>query len=215
MGGRTIEHSHHSAKRGEHLMNLDGKSVALMMKSFLEMVQPLEIVYGYPRGVKKGNAFISYRMMGTSSQNVGIGNHLIAETKTFVVTVQTKTAEQNLLYSGFITHGVEGSPVRFVSEDVRRDVTVEDGWINTIILSVFNGLDVQQKVYPKEEVRNILQEIADKYIFVTSMYATTLRDSFIDRFTVPELEKEVYSYEEVLALKQQYIDRLLLNTTQY
>ena len=119
------------------------------------------------------------------------------------------------MYSGLIKRGTESSFIAFVSDDLRKDTTAQDGWINTIILSAYNGLEVEQQVFTPDQVRNLLQEIADRYIFVTSMYSETVASSFIDRYIVPQLEDKNYSRAEVLALKQQYLDKLLLATTEF
>ena len=195
-------------------MNLTGKDLSMRVKDFLQIVQPLPVKYGYARGVKRGQSFVTYQDM-SSTLRVGIGGTLISERKTFTVTVQTKTAEQNLMYSGLIKRGTESSFIAFVSDDLRKDTTVQDGWINTIILSAYNGLEVEQQVFTPDQVRNLLQEIADRYIFVTSMYSETVASSFIDRYIVPQLEDKNYSRAEVLALKQQYLDKLLLAATEF
>ena len=195
-------------------MNLTGKDLSMRVKDFLQIVQPLPVKYGYTRGVKRGQSFVTYQDM-SSTLRVGIGGTLISERKTFTVTVQTKTAEQNLMYSGLIKRGTESSFIAFVSDDLRKDTTVQDGWINTIILSAYNGLEVEQQVFTPDQVRNLLQEIANRYIFVTSIYSETVASSFIDRYIVPQLEDKNYSRAEVLALKQQYLDKLLLATTEF
>lgn len=196
------------------MINLSTVSMATEMKHFLEIVQPLSIKYGYSRGVRKEDDIITYSYSGSTNRR-GIGNQLMSERQTYIVTVQTKTAKQCLIFSELIRRGTNKSVVEFVSDNIRKDTTVKDGWINTIILYLYTGLSVAQKVYTAEEVRNVLQEIADMYIFVTSMYDETLAQSFIDRYIVPELDKDLYSYEEFIQLKQEYIDRLLLTTTEY
>lgn len=196
------------------MIGLSGKQLALRVKSFLEIVQPLSVKYGYPRGVTRGESFVTYQDMGSELIR-GIGNHIIGEWKSYIITVQTKTAEQNLLYSGLIKYGTEGSNFLFLSESLRKDTTVEAGWINTIMLRVFNSVDAEQQVFTADEVRAILQAIADHYIFVTSIYAPTVSASFYDSMVVPELEDKNYSLEEVLSLKQQYMDKLLLTTTEF
>ncbi len=196
------------------MIGLSGKQLALRVKSFLEIVQPLSVKYGYPRGVTKGTSFVTYQDMG-SELRTGIGNRIIGEWKSYIVTVQTKTAEQNLLYSGLIKYGTEGSNFMVVSENLRKDTTVEAGWINTIVLRVFNSVDYEQQVFTADEVRAILQSIADHYVFVTSIYAPTVSESFYDSMVVPELEDRNYSLTELLSMKQQYMDKLLLTTTEF
>lgn len=196
------------------ISGLSGKQMSIRVKTFLELVQPLPVKYGYPRGVKKGESFVTYRET-TSSYRRGVGNQLISETRTYLITVQTKTAEQNLLFSDFIKHGTEKSNVVFMSDDLRKDTMVEDGWINSIIVRVHNGMSLEQQVFDANQVKNILQEIADRYIFVTSIYSSDLSTSFIDHMVVPDLEDRNYSLAEVLALKRQYLDKLLLTTTRF
>lgn len=196
------------------MTEMEPKLMTLVMKNFLEMVQPLPVKYGYPRSVKRGPSFVTYQDMGTEMRK-SIGSSIISERKTYTITVQTKTAEQNILYSEFIKHGTDGSTIEFLSDDLRRDVTVDDGWINTIILRSYNGFDPEQKIYTAKQVHSLLQQIADSYIFVTSRYATTLEESFIDKLVVPPLEEKLYTYQEMFALKQEYLDRLILTTTEF
>lgn len=196
------------------MINASSISMASEMKRFLEIVQPLKIKYGYARGIKSDESIITYSYSG-STLTKGIGNSIISERATYIVTVQTKTAEQCMIYSELIRRGTNKSIVEFVSDSIRKDTTVKDGWINTIILYLYTGLSVAQKSYNKDEVRQVLQEIADLYIFVTSMYDETLAQSFIDKLIVPELEQEQYTYEEFIQLKQEYVDRLLLTTIEY
>ena len=144
-----------------------------------------------------------------------IGNQLIGERQTFIVTVQTKTAEQNMLYSQLIRRGTERSSVEFVSDGIRKDTTVKDGYVNTIILYIYTSVEAPQMSYTPEQVQIELQEITDRYIFITSIYNNTLSESIIDKFIVPKLDKEQYSYAEFLALKQKYLDKLLLTTEIY
>ena len=191
-----------------------GVQLSKRVKEFLEMVQPLPVKYGYPRGIKKGDSFISYRDVG-STPTLAVGGGIISERRTYLVTVQTKTAESNLFYSTLIKFATEGSYVTFMSEDLRRDVTVEDGWINSIMLVVYNVIEPTEATYSREEVRMILQDIADNYLFVTSIYRRTLEQSFIDKLVVPQLTQESYTYQELLALKQTYLDKLVLSTTEF
>lgn len=193
------------------MIGLSGKQLALHVKAFLEIVQPLSVRYGYPRGVKTGEAFVTYQDIGSEMRR-GIGNHIIGEWRSYIVTVQTKTAEQNLYYSDMIKYGTEASNFVVLSESMRKDATVDAGWINTIVLRVFNGLELEQVVFTAAEVREVLQAIADHYIFVTSIYAKTVAESFYDTMVVPELEDRPYSLQELLTLKQQYLDKLILNT---
>lgn len=184
------------------------------MRNFLELAQPLEVKYGYIRGVAKENSFVTFRNVSSNIRR-GIGNQYISERVTYVITVQTKTAEQNLIYSAMIKHATSETNVMFVSEDLRRDTLVENGWINTIIVSVFNSPDFVKMIYTKEEVTELLQTIADRYVMVTSLYKDPFSESVIDKFTVPELEDRLYSLFEVQQLKQEYLDRLVLTITEY
>lgn len=191
-----------------------GVQISKRVKEFLELVQPLPVKYGYPRGIKKGDSFITYRAVG-STPNMAVGGRIISERRTYMVTVQTKTAESNLFYSTLIKYATEGSYISFMSEDMRKDVTVEDGWINSIMLVVYNVVEQSETVYSREEVRMLLQDIADNYLFTTSIYRGTLEESFIDSMKVPELEQEEFSYSEVLELKRQYLDKVVLSTTEF
>lgn len=184
------------------------------MRRFLELAQPLEVKYGYIRGVAKENSFITFRNVSSSIRR-GIGNQYISERITYVITVQTKTAEQNLIYSAMIKYATSETNVIFISEDLRRDTLVENGWINTIIVNVFNSPDIVKLFYTKEEATNLLQDIADRYLMVTSLYKDPFSESVIDKFTVPELEDRTYALWEVQKLKQEYLDRLILTTTEY
>lgn len=184
------------------------------MRSFLELAQPLEVKYGYIRGVAKENSFVTFRNVSSSIRR-GIGNQYISERVTYVITVQTKTAEQNLIYSAMIKYATSETNVLFVSEDLRRDTLVENGWINTIIVNVFNSADIVKLFYTKEETAALLQDIADRYLMVTSLYKDPFSESVIDKFTMPELEDRKYALWEVLKLKQEYLDRLILTTTEY
>ena len=185
-----------------------------MMRNFLELAQPLEVRYGYVRGVAKENSFVTFRNVSSTIRR-GIGNQYISERVTYVVTVQTKTAEQNLIYSAMIKYATTETNVIFISEDLRRDTLVENGWINSIILSVFNSADVVRTIYTKEEVTKLLQTIADRYVMVTSVYKDPFDESIIDKFVVPELEDRLYHLSEILQLKQEYLDRLILTITEY
>lgn len=184
------------------------------MRRFLELAQPLEVKYGYIRGVAKENSFVTFRNVSSSIRR-GIGNQYISERVTYVITVQTKTAEQNLIYSAMIKYATSGTNVIFVSEDLRRDTLVENGWINTIIVNVFNSADIVKLFYTKEETAALLQDIADRYLMVTSLYKDPFSESVIDKFIIPELEDRTYALWEVLKLKQEYLDRLILTTTEY
>jgi len=184
------------------------------MRRFLELAQPLEVKYGYIRGVAKENSFVTFRNVSSSIRR-GIGNQYISERVTYVITVQTKTAEQNLIYSAMIKYATSETNVLFVSEDLRRDTLVENGWINTIIVNVFNSADIVKLFYTKEETAALLQDIADRYLMVTSLYKDPFSESVIDKFTMPELEDRKYALWEVLKLKQEYLDRLILTTTEY
>ena len=184
------------------------------MRRFLELAQPLEVKYGYIRGVAKENSFVTFRNVSSSIRR-GIGNQYISERVTYVITVQTKTAEQNLIYSAMIKYATSETNVLFVSEDLRRDTLVENGWINTIIVNVFNSADIVKQIYTKEEATELLQTIADRYLMVTSLYKDPFSESVIDKFTMPELEHRYYSLSEIQQLKQEYLDRLILTVTEY
>lgn len=184
------------------------------MRRFLELAQPLEVKYGYIRGVAKENSFVTFRNVSSSIRR-GIGNQYISERVTYVITVQTKTAEQNLIYSAMIKYATSETNVLFVSEDLRRDTLVENGWINTIIVNVFNSADIVKLFYTKEETAALLQDIADRYLMVTSLYKDPFSESVIDKFTIPELEDRTYALWEVQKLKQEYLDRLILTVTEY
>lgn len=184
------------------------------MRSFLELAQPLDVKYGYIRGVAKENSYITFRNASTTIRR-GIGNQYISERVNYIVTVQTKTAEQNLIYSAMIKYATTETNVIFVSEDLRRDTLVENGWINTIILNVFNSVDIMKLFYTKTEATELLQAIADRYVMITSLYKDPFSESVIDKFTVPELEDRFYPLWEVQQLKQEYLDRLVLTITEY
>lgn len=190
----------------------ESKDIALSVKTFLQLVQPNPVKYGYAQGVKREKSFVTYQLMNTSL-SVAIGNHIFGERQTYIVTVQTKTALQNMIYSDMIRYGTNKNKVEFVSDNLRKDPSVEAGYINSIIVRVYNGLDIQ--MYTAQEVRALLQEIADLYIFVTNRYDSTISASFIDHYEVPELEERYYTQSEVLQMKQEYLDRLILNTTEY
>lgn len=184
------------------------------VRSFLELAQPLDVKFGYIRGVARENNYVTYRNVSSSIRR-GIGNQYISERVNYVITVQTKTAEQNLIYSAMIKHATSETNVLFVSEDLRRDTLVENGWINTIIVNVFNSADAIRLVYTKEEATALLQAIADRYVMVTSLYKEPFSESVIDKLIVPELEDRFYPLEEVQSLKQEYLDRFILTITEY
>lgn len=184
------------------------------MRSFLELAQPLDVKYGYIRGVAKENSYITYRNVSSSIRR-GIGNQYISERVNYVITVQTKTAEQNLIYSAMIKYATSETNVLFISEDLRRDTLVENGWINTIIVNVFNNEDVVKLIYTKADATALLQAIADRYVMITSLYKDPFSESDIDKFTIPELEDRFYSLSEVQSLKQEYLDRFILTITEY
>ena len=191
-----------------------GIQVSKSVRAFLELAQPLPVEYGYSRGVKQKSSYVTYKDAGTTPTR-SIGGYILSERRTYMVTVQTKTAEENLYYSMMIKYASEGTFVEFMSDDLRKDVTVASGWINTIILSVYNVVEETLNTYTAEEVRFILQDVADNYLFVTSVYGLTLDDSFLDSMVVPELPQEVYTYNEMIALKRQYLDKLVLLTTEF
>lgn len=185
-----------------------------MMRNFLELAQPLDVKYGYIRGVAKEDSYITYRNVSSNIRR-GIGNQYISERVTYVITVQTKTAEQNLIYSAMIKYATSETNVIFISEDLRRDTLVENGWINTIIVNVFNSANVVKTIYTKAEATELLQAIADRYVMITSLYKDPFSESIIDKFIVPELEDRLYPLSEVQQLKQEYLDRLVLTITEY
>jgi len=191
-----------------------GIQLSKYVKAFLELAQPLPVKYGYSRGIKKNGGYVTYRDAG-STPTRSIGGRILSENRTYVVTVQTQTAEQNLYYSMMIKYASEGTYAEYKSDDIRKDVTVESGWINTIILNVYNVVEAASNTYTAEEVRFILQDVVDNYLFVTSVYGLTLEDSFIDSMVVPQLPKETYTYDEMIALKQEYLDKLVLLTTEF
>lgn len=184
------------------------------MRRFLELAQPLDVKYGYIRGVAKENSYITFRNVSSNIRR-GIGNQYISERVNYVITVQTKTAEQNLIYSAMIKYATSETNVLFVSEDLRRDTLVENGWINTIIVNVFVGTDDVKPTYTKAEAEALLQVIADRYVMITSLYKDPFSESVIDKFTIPELEDRIYTLSEVRQLKQEYLDRLVLAITEY
>ena len=184
------------------------------MRNFLELAQPLEVKYGYIRGVAKENSYVTFRNVSSTIRR-GIGNQYISERVTYIVTVQTKTAEQNLIYSAMIKYATSETNVVFISEDLRRDSLIENGWINSIILSVFNSADVVKTIYTKEETMKLLQDIANRYVLITSVYKDPFDESIIDKFVVPELEDRLYPLSEVLQLKQEYLDKFILTITEY
>lgn len=196
------------------MINKTGIQMAQNMKQFLQIVQPLPVKYGYSRGIKRSDLVVTYYQT-SSIVTRGIGNHILSERETYLITVQAKTAEQCILFSQLIRRGTDGSYFEFVSDNIRKDTTVADGWINSIIVYAYVGLTVEQVAYTAEQVRQELQEIADNYIFVTSRYDETLSASFIDKLVIPPLEERTYSYAEFIALKNKYLDKLLLATMEF
>lgn len=188
---------------------------AELIRLFLETVQPLKVEYGYAKGIKKSRGAISYQDMGSTNVRNGIGNQLISERSTFLVTVQTKTAQENMFYTELIKLGTEKSDIEWLSDSMRKDPTMEAGYMNSIILRVYNNLHTTKALYTAEEVRAMMQEIADYYIFATSIYREDASQSFIDKLTIPELGERFYSIEEFLAIKQEYLDKVLYTTTRY
>ena len=188
---------------------------AQLVKTYLQTVQPLEVKYGYKRGVESNSNVITFMDVGTSSVRLGIDNSLISERVAYIITVRTKTAKENMFYSELVKLGTEGTGIEFMSEDLRKDGALQSRWINSIIVSVFNNLHATKVVYTADEVRNMMQSIADLYIFVTSIYKEDAKQSFIDELVVPQLEDRLYTLEEFLAYKKEYLDRLLYKTTKY
>lgn len=213
MDGGTIKHSYDGVERGACVRTAVEKSI--FIKRFLQLAQSLPVTYGYTRGIREEANFITYQEMGTPSINVGIGNQLISERTTYVITVQTETAKKCMFYTELIKIATESSEIQFVSDSVRPDVTVKNRWINTIYVQLYNGLVASKSIFTEPEVRSELQKIANRYIYVTSIYLDTVANSFIDKFVVPQLEDKLYTYEELMELKQEYIDRLLYTTTKY
>lgn len=184
------------------------------VKSFLEMAQPLEVKYGYIRGIATENSYVTYRNV-TSDIRRGIGNQYISERVSFVVTVQTRTAEQNLIYSTMIKYAAAETAILFVSEDLRKDPLVENGWINTIILNAFISGLLTEGVYTKEEVFELLSRVAERYVMITSLYKDPESESIIDKFVIPTLEDRDYTLSEILQMKAEYLDRFVLTITEY
>lgn len=154
----------------------------------------MPVKYGYNRGVKEGEGFVTYRDMATQL-TVGIGGGYIAERKTYVITVQTKTAEKNLEISRLIIEGTIKSNVIFVSDDFRIDTTVEAGWINTIIVWVFTSTKIEPVWVTYNE---LMSRIAiGNLIMRENVYGETLEESVI---YVPEYEVRTYYKTEVNAL---------------
>lgn len=192
------------------MINVAIVDIVRYMRQFLELLQPLPVRFGYVRSIVKDESFVTFHNTNTNPR-IGIGNKIVSETTTFVITVQTKTAEQNLIYSSILRYATSGSNITFVMDDFRRDVTVENGWINTIIVTVSNrvGIDWNDLKLPAEDARTMLQEIANRYVLVTSLYKHPFEASIIERFIVPELEKEFYTYPEIMELKKIYDEQLL------
>lgn len=168
----------------------------LKVKHFLEVVQPLPVKYGYHRGVvADAEGFVAYRAMA-SSQRMSVGGSRIAARTTFVITVQTKTAEKNLEISQMIKDGTVGSEISFVSDDLRPDMTVEAGWINTIIVSVFEG-----QATPVQWIQfyELLEQIdLTGVIMDDNIYDKTLETSTIIE---PHIENKTYHINEAEAVK--------------
>lgn len=192
-------------------MNKSAVEMATSVKQFLEVVQPLPVKYGYSRGARTSEVVLSYYQAGTTLTKA-IGNQIVSERQTYLVTIQTKTAEQCLLYSQLIRRGTNKSNFEYISDSIRRDTTVENGWINSIIIYTYTSVDAGQYLFSAEEVREELQAIADNYIFATSQYNTTVANSFIDKMKIPKLQNRTYTLQEFIELKQKYLDKLLLTT---
>ena len=192
-------------------MSKTAVEMATSVKQFLELVQPLPVKYGYSRGARTGEIVLTYYQVGTTLTKA-IGNQIVSERQTYLITVQTKTAEQCLLYSQLIRRGTNKSNFEFVSDNTRRDSTVENGWINSIIIYVYTDVQAPQYLFTAEEVREELQLIADNYIFVTNIYNTAVANSFIDKLKIPKLQDRSYTLTEFIELKQKYLDKLLLTT---
>lgn len=193
------------------MINASAVQMATSVKQFLEVVQPLQVKYGYSRGARTGDAVLTYYQVG-STLNKGIGNQIVSERQTYLITVQTKTAEQCLLYSQLIRRGTDRSNYEYVSDSIRRDTTVENGWINSIVIYAYTSVEAIQHMFTAEEVREELQQIADRYLFTTSIYNETVAASFIDKLKIPKLQDREYTLNEFIALKQKYLDKLLLTT---
>lgn len=193
---------------------LSTKQVFEEVKNFLELVQPLKVTYGYPRGVKRGTSFITYQHT-SSTPTTGIGNSLIAERLSFLVTIQTKSMEQCLLYKDMVILATDRTPFKVLSQNTREDVTVEAGWICTIILVFYNNLTTPKGLYTREEFREILQQIADRYIYLTTQYKIDGNVLDPNSLVIPDLKKKNYSLYEMLKIKKRLFDKLLLETTEY
>ena len=192
-------------------MSKTAVEMATSVKQFLELVQPLPVKYGYSRGARTGEIVLTYYQVGTTLTKA-IGNQIVSERQTYLITVQTKTAEQCLLYSQLIRRGTNKSNFEYISDSIRRDTTVENGWINSIIIYTYTSVDAGQYLFSAEEVREELQAIADNYIFVTNIYNTAVANSFIDKLKIPKLQDRSYTLTEFIELKQKYLDKLLLTT---
>lgn len=188
---------------------------AELIRRTLELSQPLDVLYGYPRGMQQAEAFITYQDIGTVQTVKGIGNQLIGERLAYLIVVQTNTQLQNMFYSELVKMAANGTHMLLLSESLRFDGRAKGCWKNYILVNLYNTLHPNKLIYTAQEARLELQRIADRYIFTTSIYAQSLSDSFLDRLIVPPLEDRLYSYEEVLILKQQHLDKLLLQTTNY
>ncbi len=182
------------------------------VKEFLEFAQPLPVLYAHAQNTPKVEEWIVYQSMGAPEINMGIGNFFISERIMFLITIKTKTALRNMLVTDLIKVSTQGTDLRFISDNPRKG---QQGFLNGVIISVFNSLADTAREYTEQNVREWLQKIADNYIFVTSRYGWTIGKSFIDALTIPKQKKDAYTYNELLKLKQKHLDKLLLNATEY
>lgn len=186
-----------------------GIRISKQVKSFLELAQPLPVKYGYQRGVRQGDGFVTYRDIGSTIESA-VGGRLISERRSYMITVQTKTAEQNLLYSYMIKLASDGSYVTIVSEDLRKDLTVEDGWINSLVVTVYNATLSDEIVLSAQDAGDLLQEAIRIYMLATKMFASASQAEAASRLAVPELNKQQYTYAEVIKMKHEAIDALVI-----
>lgn len=194
-------------------INMTAVDVTKFMQMFLETHQPLPVIYGYGKRLQGEQEWLVYQNVGTSITQLGIGNRLIGEKVSFVVAIRTESAIRNMLYTDLLRTAVQESPVILVSEKVQTDG--KGGVVNSFMFHIYNALHDYSAYLEERDLRALLQQIADRYILVTNRYEETIETSFIDKLILPEFEKPIYSYAEMLELKKKYLDKLLLTTTKY